>query len=63
MFDRDRTTLGRSQSNYFCRTDNANFADFVRSRSNYFTHNGQRALSNSSSNNNNNQARHSVAQP
>ena len=41
---RDRTTLDRSWSNYFYRTDNANCADFlVRSRSNYFAH-GRHAL-------------------
>ena len=37
--------LLRSWSNYFCRTGNANFAEFfVRSRSNYFAHDGQHAL-------------------
>ena len=37
--------LVRSWSNYFWRTDNANFVEvLVRSRSNYFAHDGQHAL-------------------
>ena len=42
----DRTTLVRSRSNYFCRTDNAKIPDaLVRSQLIYFANDGQRALS------------------